>query len=54
MKVEFSRFEPLAGSRPALVVARHPAGDLLALQTLSEAAGVAPALEAVRDSRSKR
>jgi hypothetical protein len=44
MKVDFSRFEPLAGSRPALVVARHPAGDLLALQTLSEAADVAPAL----------
>jgi hypothetical protein len=44
MKVDFSHLEPVASSRPALVVARHPTGGLLALQTLSEVAGVAPAL----------
>jgi hypothetical protein len=44
VRMDFSRFEPLTGSRSMLVVARHPAGGYLALQALSEVAGAAPAL----------
>ena len=44
MRVDFSRFEPLAGSRPILACARNPTGGYLALQALSEVAGAAPAL----------
>jgi len=38
--LDFNRFEPLAGSRPYRIVARHPDGDLLALQALGEAVGI--------------
>lgn len=37
MKLDFSHFEPLAGSRPTQVVARHPAGGYLALETTGTA-----------------
>lgn len=40
MTLDFSRFEPLSGSRPNQLVARHPAGGYLALQVHSEGAGI--------------